>query len=243
MGGFFDHYERFLETSAVGAWPLRLNLRHVAIVESNGGLLEGARVLDLASHDGRWSFAAIKAGASHVTGLEARADFVKRADETLHAYGIRQAAFRFEIADLNHLRSAGLACDVVFCLGYFYHTLNHLALVELMASTGARHFIIDTNIAEGDGLTVQLCSEAVDEPANGTTAVGVRDGKMLVGHPTIPALERMLHHFGYRVEAFDWLALLKERAIEVRLDEHQSADNPVVDYARSQRATLLATRG
>ena len=40
--------------------------------------LRGPRVLDLGCHDGRWSFAAIEAGACHVIGSEARAQLAKK---------------------------------------------------------------------------------------------------------------------------------------------------------------------
>lgn len=52
----------------------RLNKRHQFLVEPYLSDLSGARVLDLASHDGRWSYALSAAGASEVVGIEARAD-------------------------------------------------------------------------------------------------------------------------------------------------------------------------
>ena len=69
---FFDDYPLFYETSKTASSKARLNVRHQAIIEANRDILKDARVLDLASHDGRWSFAALKAGAAHVTGVEAR---------------------------------------------------------------------------------------------------------------------------------------------------------------------------
>lgn len=67
---FFDDHPEFLETSSTAAGKDRLNLRHVAIIEEHCKILSGSRVLDIASHDGRWSFAALQAGATHVTGIE-----------------------------------------------------------------------------------------------------------------------------------------------------------------------------
>ena len=57
--GFFDQYPRFYETSETFAYPSRLNLRHEAIFAENTDIFEGRRVLDIASHGGRWSFAAL----------------------------------------------------------------------------------------------------------------------------------------------------------------------------------------
>ena len=59
-GGFFDAYPRFFETSQTSTQPWRLNLRHEAIFGDNAAAFPGARVLDIASHDGRWSLAALQ---------------------------------------------------------------------------------------------------------------------------------------------------------------------------------------
>src|SRR5918993_4504345 len=67
---FFDDYPAFCGTGRTAAIPRRLNLRHRAIIEANQDILARARVLDLASHDGRWSFAALEAGATQRSGVE-----------------------------------------------------------------------------------------------------------------------------------------------------------------------------
>ena len=56
---FFDAYPRFYETSKTSASRGRLNLRYEAIFGENADVFRGARVLDIASHDGRWSLAAL----------------------------------------------------------------------------------------------------------------------------------------------------------------------------------------
>jgi hypothetical protein len=60
--GFFDQFPRFYESSETATHPGRLNLRHQAMIGDNLDIFEGAKVLDIASHDGRWSFAALQAG-------------------------------------------------------------------------------------------------------------------------------------------------------------------------------------
>lgn len=55
--GFFDTYPRFYETSTTGPISNRLNKRYRALIEANEAIICGKSVLDLASHDGRWSFA------------------------------------------------------------------------------------------------------------------------------------------------------------------------------------------
>src|SRR4249919_1385884 len=76
---FFDDYPRFAETSRTAASMDRLNLRYEAIFAENRDILDGARVLDIASHDGRWSLAALATGARSVVGVEARPGLVANA--------------------------------------------------------------------------------------------------------------------------------------------------------------------
>lgn len=54
----------------------------MAIIEEHREELNGARVLDIASHDGRWSFAALQVGAAHVTGIAGREHLVTDANKT-----------------------------------------------------------------------------------------------------------------------------------------------------------------
>lgn len=241
MRSIFDDYPLFFESS-VGAWPERLALRHAAIIGANKDILCGASVLDIACHDGRWSFAALKAGARHVTGIEVRPGMVQSATETLRSYGVSDASFQFVVGDLNNQTKAPLSCDVVMCLGYFYHTLNHLALFEYMASTGARNLILDGLVTPGDAHVITMYPENVFNDANGMTAAGVVDGNILVGRPTVPALKLMLHHFGYDSAVFDWPSLLSANNILADLTRPHDAENPVGDYAQGIRVTLLATK-
>lgn len=238
---FFEKHDRFFQ-SAVGAWPERLALRHVAIIDDNARHLRGARVLDLASHDGRWSLAALKAGAAHVTGLEARPELVQAARENLAFYGVPDEQSTFIQGDLNHALNAPGQFDVVLCLGYFYHTLNHLALWQYIASTGARHVILDGMVEPGDDMVIRVYAEPTDNHANGVADAGVVNGQVLVGHPSRPVLSSMLRHFGYGCAFFDWANLLHESGQSFDISQPHSETNPLGDYARGARATALATR-
>jgi len=52
-------------------------------IEQNREVFAGARVLDIASHDGRWSLAALESGAAHVIGVAPRAEVGANGRETL----------------------------------------------------------------------------------------------------------------------------------------------------------------
>lgn len=107
---------------------MRLNLRYEAIFGENRDIFAGASVLDLASHDGRWSLAALATGARSVVGIEARPELVKSAMENLAGYGYRADRARFVTGDVHDVLSThDLGADVVLCLGFLYHTLRYNA--------------------------------------------------------------------------------------------------------------------
>src|SRR4051794_35085751 len=84
-----------MEVSDLKPKPDRLNERYEAMFATNRDILDEARVLDLASHDGRYSFAAMKTGAAHVTGVEVRESLVDKALETFAFYGQDPETYRF----------------------------------------------------------------------------------------------------------------------------------------------------
>jgi len=117
---FFSSFPRFFETSQTTASANRLNARFEAIIEKNKDLIKGSKILDIASHDGRWSFAALKSGATHVTAVEVRKDLVKHAKETCTQYGIDKAHVDFICGDVfDVLSRRDIRVDVVLCFRLF----------------------------------------------------------------------------------------------------------------------------
>jgi predicted nicotinamide N-methyase len=232
---FFDLYPRFQSTSHVGASANRLNKRHDAVIEANRDLLAGARVLDLASHDGRWSFAALHAGAAHVTGIEARPDLVQRANETFAAYGIAAGRYRFVTGELpDALGREAFRAEVVLLLGFLYHTWRHVELLRRIDETGARHVIVDTAVFnEPTSPVVELRREIVDSHANQVAADRPGAPEAVVGYPSRPAVLFLFDYFGFDGEEFDWGPLLAEPP---------AARDDVGDYRGGARATFRMTR-
>ena len=130
---FFERHDRFFETSDVGTRlpdgtrSPRLRYRHEAIIERNRALFPAARVLDLASHDGRWSLAALDAGASFVLGIEGRKHFVVASNENFAAYDVASNRYSFLQGDLPSAMTTLVpgSFEVILCLGFFYHTVRH----------------------------------------------------------------------------------------------------------------------
>ena len=144
---FFDRFDRFYSTSRTSPWPERLHARYQAIIQENLDLLRDQRVLDIASHDGRWSFAALKAGCTHVTGIEAREHLVLNARTTFEHYGVDRAKYEFVLGDVfASLKEGRYQANTVLLLGFFYHVNRHVELAALISGVGAKHIILDTAV-------------------------------------------------------------------------------------------------
>src|SRR5437773_4649551 len=85
----------FRETGTISAHTNRLNWRCEMLLSRNQDLIRGKRVLDLASHDGRFSYACLRLGARHVTGIEFQPELVAAANHTLARLGHQPETFRF----------------------------------------------------------------------------------------------------------------------------------------------------
>lgn len=232
--GFFDRFPAFYDTSETSSFPWRLNLRHEAVIAQNADLFSGARVLDLASHDGRWSMAALEAGASSVLGIEARPELVVNAESTLRRYGVDESRFRFVAGDLFEvLAREQPQVDVVLCLGFLYHTLRHNELLTRIRRTGAHHVVLDTEIHRGEQPVVWLDAEQVERQGNAVADEFSWGDTVLTGRPTLPALELLARAQGFSVERLsDWDGLLRD---------NPQADQ-VRDYRIGRRATLRLSR-
>lgn len=230
---FFDDHPEFLETSSTSANVERLNMRHAAIIEENRDLLRGSRVLDIASHDGRWSFAALQAGASHVTGIEGRDYLVDNANNTFASKGIDSSRFKFITGDAHDVLTAGVGSfDVVMCLGFLYHTLRYVELFSGIRATNARHVIIDTRVCKGDEPVISVYSNPVQVESMAVEDRFSYKGKSLAGSPSMSALEHMLGAYGYDVASqTDWASILSQ---------HANAASLAKKYHTGGRVTLLA---
>jgi len=139
----------FLKTSNTGCYLNRLNWRTEMLLTGAPEAIANTKVLDLASHDGRFSFACLKLGAGHVTGVEARPHLVRNARENLLTQGFSARDFSFIQSDVfEHL--AGVRpgeFDTILCLGFFYHTVRQIELLREINRIKPKYFILDTHVA------------------------------------------------------------------------------------------------
>src|SRR6266568_3278321 len=170
---------------------MRENLRFEAIFGENRDIFVGASVLDLASHDGRWSLAALATGARSVIGIEARPELVKAATQNLGEYGFGADRVRFVTGDVHEvLNTQDFEADVVLCLGFLYHTLRYKELLHGIRRTKARYLIIDTfsPYMMGPVPNVNVITEDADEEGKAAADTYTHGPLVLVGRPN-PAAE------------------------------------------------------
>jgi len=246
---FFDQYPRFYATSQTSPFPHRLNARHEAIIARNARALAGKRILDIASHDGRWSFAALQAGAAHVIGIEPRQELINSAGETFRHYGIESSHYSFRTGDVFQCMG-DIQADVVLCLGFYYHTIRHAELLDLIERTGARLVIVDTEVTPlqdspppatsgdprlvyGNQYIVQLLSDPVDNQQMACGDSMTRGGHTLVGRPSRAAIEFLASHFGYATDTYDW---------PTHFTGHPEHAEFMVDYSEGWRGTFYLSK-
>ena len=178
---FFDTYPNFYHTGIHPGWH-RLNARFDCLIARHRDFIVGRTILDVGSHDGRWSLAALASGASRVTGIEPRPELVDTAKANLAAYGFDQASFLVG-SGLETLRSMKPKVDTVLLFGVLYHVHNHVSLLQELWETNAAAIIIDTAVSPdlGEapyGRNISFRTEPVD--TRGTSALAWRS---LAGHP------------------------------------------------------------
>jgi len=151
--GFQVNYENtpFLQTSETGPHPNRLNWRCEILLTRNQKAIKGKRILDLASHDGRFSWACLELGANHVTGVEGRQHLVESATDNLMGLGYKPEEFTFIQGDIfDYLPGVKpQEFDTILCLGFFYHTVRQIELLSEIKRIQPKFMVLDTYIAKG----------------------------------------------------------------------------------------------
>ena len=226
---FFDQYDRFYSTTRTGSHPNRMNSRYSAIIEPNLDLIRDRTVLDIASHDGRWTFAALMAGARHAIGIEGRAHLVDAARQSMAHYGIGSDRYKFYVGDIcDVLETERIKVDTVLCLGFFYHTHRHFEIASLLAATGASHIVLDTALAIGPQPGKAFIEYALEPTDKDGAPLGPRD-REIVGRPSRKALEWMFAQHGFE---------LSDNDSSVGVDDPLGIE----DYKNGRRAIFRLTR-
>ena len=254
---FADEYPRFIEVSELTPdlhpddqrhrnrsaieQRNRMNERYEALFASNRDIFEGARVLDLASHDGRFSMAALKTGATHVTGVEVRQSLVDKAQETFAFYGQDPESYRFVCGDVFEvLAREEFDVDVVLCLGYLYHTWRYTELMYRLHNLAPRHLILDTMVIPDEQPTLKLVREPDPDDIRSAAQDAWSVDRVLVLRPSVPALQVLVRNYGFEVESMhDWKSQLAGRLPMPGLDGYATGKR-VTLRCRSRQAAVAA---
>lgn len=211
MSGFFDFLKTLPPYDDNANTVHRLEQRRRLIIAPFRPQIDGARVLDIAAHDGRWSYALAHAGAAEVVGVEARPELVARfADFPDTDFKSRVTLVCNDLfAEIEARAARGERFDVVAVYGIFYHVMDHFRLLSLIRRLGPRLIVIDSEFITAENAIVQVLKEEVSNPLNAVEQVpGV--GHTVVGVPSRRATEFMAEALGYDLNWVDHALLLGE---------------------------------
>ena len=193
---FIDTLPRYVDLDRPQA--NRLNLRRRFIIGPTKPAFKDARVLDLASHDGRWCYAFAAAGAREVIGFEGRRELIDtfedfpdaqlKAKVTLHCTDIFDG--------LEAALEQGETFDVIGVLGIYYHIMDHRRLLKLISALKPKLVIIDSEFSTRPNPIIQLVQERTDNVLN---ALPEFEGQEVVvkGVPSFRAMELMAASTGF----------------------------------------------
>lgn len=204
----------------------RLIERHKRIITENLDAINGKTVLDLAANNGRWSYAAIQAGASHVISIEAREERAQQAQVFFEELGVSEL-IDVNIGDMYYwlYESRHLNVDTVFCLGVYYHVMDHYMLLKQIAQLTPKTIIIDSGFVRSFRNSVQIKSE---NPNLYSNALKVYEGQTseVIGVVSLGLMIQMAWNLGYNCYPILW-------------DPKTIADQECVhDYMIGRRYTL-----
>ena len=230
VNSFFDSFPEFYKTSKTGIFPNRLNNRYLALIDNNKNIISNSSILDIGSHDGRWSFAALKNGASKIIGIEANQFLVKNSLNNMKFYGIPKERYHFITGNIfkEIQKIKPKTIDVVFCFGIFYHIMNHMHLLAEIKKLKPKYLILDSKINPSEHPIIRLVKEDPVKEGTGVQGDFISGGDVVAGLPSKSAIELMLDSLGFEFGNYDWhnLGITNCKGL--------------VDYKNGRRITLVA---
>ncbi|PVA07064.1 class I SAM-dependent methyltransferase [Thalassorhabdomicrobium marinisediminis] len=205
--GFFDFIADLPHYRDHSAPVARMNKRFEALIAPFADEISGARVLDLASHDGRWCYAFAGAGAASVVGLEGRQEMVDKFADYPDA--ALKSKVELRVGDLFEGMEAAIArgesYDVVGVFGILYHVMDHFRLFQLVRKLNPRLVIVDSEFMLRPAPMMMLKTERTSNVLN---AIPQYDGqeRAIKAVPSFKAMNWIAEALGYQTEWIDWNA-------------------------------------
>ncbi|MDC1228927.1 class I SAM-dependent methyltransferase [Octadecabacter sp.] len=166
--GFFDFIADLPHYQDHSAPVPRMNKRFEALIEPNKDVISGAKVLDRASHDGRWCYAFAGAGAASVVGIEGRQEMVDKFTDYPDA-ALRDK-IELRVGDLYDGMEAAVAkgetYDVIGIFGILYDLTDHFRLFQLVRRLKPKLVIVDSEFMLRPAPIMMLVSERTSNVLN-----------------------------------------------------------------------------
>lgn len=206
--GFFDFVETLAHYDGLNQPVARLNKRHAFIIEAFKSDIAGAKVLDLASHDGRWCYAFAGAGAASVLGIEARQELVGEYALFPEVDYKSKVTLRCDdlFAGMEAEILAGQTYDVIGVLGILYHVMDHFRLFQLARKLRPKLIIVDSEFMLRDAPVIHLIRERTDNILNAAPQVEGQE-VAIKGVPSFAAMNVIADALGYDILWSDWTSL------------------------------------
>jgi hypothetical protein len=214
--GFFDFISNMSLYCGNPKSVTRLNMRYSYLIAPIADELVDAKVLDIAAHDGRWSYALASAGARKVHGVEARPELVAAFSD--YPDSEFKKRINLEVGDLydvlDRLVLKEERYDVVALFGIFYHVMDHFRILKQIQKLRPKLVIIDSEFMTNPNPYIQLIKERTDNCLN---AVAQIEGQefAIKGVPSSAAMEQMAKALGFSTIWLPWEALPVEDRIGV----------------------------
>ena len=131
---------------AIPYHPECTNARIDILLNSNTKKIQGKSILDIGSHTGIFSWAALQFGAKSVHGIDSEKLTIERCQKLFLKEGIPASKYRFEVENiLSFLEKVEEnSFDTVFCFGVMYYMTEPYRLLKLMARAAKESILIDT---------------------------------------------------------------------------------------------------
>jgi len=218
---FFINYQDtpFLATNRTASTTNRLNQRCEILLSRNRHAIRNKNILDIASHDGTFSYACLQLEANYVVGVEPRSQLVHDATENLTSLGYKSSEFAFVKDDVfNYLPTVETGqFDTILCFGFFYHTTRQTELLAQVSRIKPKYFILDTCIEKFEipksellGLGSSECQTSAgylafyyENPALDMATIHTTG---LTATPTKSLVEALLSDYGFKFTQLDWSA-------------------------------------
>ncbi len=231
---YFSETSAFLKAdSRTNRWAIPynyecLNSRVDVLLGGNEDAIKGKRVLDIGSHIGTFSYAALKMGADFVHGVDTDEALIFKSNDLFETQGILSLNYKFEARDLfDYLENLEPnSFDTILCFGILYYTADPYYVLHLLRRAAKECVLLDTFTAYYAALQGKDAEEIYPHVKDKTmelpmmlvslTQPGKNDYRLprsfiykdkslsLTSYPTQTLLEIWLHTLNTRFIPLDW---------------------------------------